>query len=50
MSINREKITTTVGAHLSLVEILSFIFFFLFVKSFEEEIQPSDNNVDTTRG
>ena len=49
MSINKERTTTTVGAHASLVEILSIILS-LLVKSFEEEIQPSRDRVDTARG
>ena len=49
MSLNKERTTTTVGAHASLVEILSIILS-LLVKSFEEEIQPSRDRVDTARG
>ena len=49
MSINRERTTTTVGAHASLVGILS-LSLSLLVKSFEEEIQPSGYLVDTARG
>ena len=49
MSINRGRTTTTEGAHASLVGILSFLLF-LLVKSFEEEIQPSGDRVDTARG
>ena len=41
---------TTQGAHVSLVKILSFLILFLLVKSFEEEIQPSKDYVDTARG
>ena len=37
MSINKGRMTTTQGAHASLVRLLSF-FLFLLVKSFEKEI------------
>ena len=50
MSINRGRMTTTQGAHASLVRILSFCLFYLLVKSFEEEIQQSKDRVDTARG
>ena len=50
MSINRERMTTTLGAHASLVGILSFLLFLSLVKSFEEDIQPSGDRVDTARG
>ena len=50
MSINRERTTTIEGAHASLVRIISFLLFLLLVKSFEEEIQPSGDRVDTARG
>ena len=49
MFINGGRTTKTQGAHESLVRILSFIFFLLMVKSFEEEIQLSRNCVDATR-
>ena len=48
MSINRRRTTTTQGAHASLVRILSFPLS-LLVKSFEEEIQPSGDHMDTAR-
>ena len=47
MSINRERITTTQGAHTSLVRILSLS---LLLKSFEEEIQLFGDRVHTARG
>ena len=50
MSINRGRMSTTQGAHESLVRIISFLFLSLLVKSFEEEIQASRDCVDTTRG
>ena len=50
MFINWERMTITQGAHASLVRILSFLLFYLLVKSFEEEIQPSGNRVDIARG
>ena len=50
MSINRGRTTTTEGAHASLVRILFFSSLSLLVKSFEEEIQPSGDRVDTARG
>ena len=49
MSINRGRTTTTKGAHASLVGILSSSLS-LLVKSFEEEIQPTGDRVDTARG
>ena len=49
MSTNRERTTTTEGAHASLVGILSFLLS-LLVTRFEEEIQPSGDRVDTARG
>ena len=49
MSINRGRTTTTEGAHASLVRIL-YILLFLLVKSFEEEIKPSGDRVDTAKG
>ena len=49
MSINRERTTTTLGVHTSLVGILSFFSLSLSVKSFEEEIQPSEDCVDIAR-
>ena len=45
MSINKERTITTQGALTSREEIIYFLLFFL-LKSIEEEIQPSDNNVD----
>ena len=54
MSINRGRTTTTQGAHASLVGILCgnslHSSLALLVKSFEEEIQPSGDRVDTARG
>ena len=50
MSINRGRMTTTEGAHASLVGIISFLLLSLLVKSFEEEIQSSEDRVDTVRG
>ena len=44
------RTTTTKGAHASLVRILSFFSLSLLVKSFEEEIQPFGDRVDTARG
>ena len=41
MSISKEKIIITQGAHASLVGILPFFSLSLLMKSFEEEIQPS---------
>ena len=41
--------TTTQGAHASLVGILSFSSLSVLVKSFEEEIQPSEDRVDIAR-
>ena len=49
MSINKGRMTTTQGAHASLVgSFLSSLS--LLVKSIEEDIQPSRDRVDTTRG
>ena len=50
MSKNRGRIITTQGAHASLVGILSFLHFYLSLKSLEEEIQQSGDRVDTARG
>ena len=38
MSINKGRITITQSAHVSIVGIISFLIFFVLVKSFEEEI------------
>ena len=50
MSINRERTTTTQVAHASLVYHSLLYSLSLLVKSFEEEIQPSGDCVDTARG
>ena len=50
MTINRERTTTIEGAFASLVGILSFWSFYLLVQSFENEIQPSKDHLDTARG
>ena len=47
MSINRGRMTTIQGAHASFLGILSF---FSSLQSFEEEIQPFRDCVDTARG
>ena len=47
--INKGRMTITQDAHASFV-LLSFFFFLLLVKSFEEEIQPSRDRVHTARG
>ena len=49
MSINRERMTTTQGAHASLVRIISLFSFSLY-ESFEEEIQLSRDGTDIARG
>ena len=50
MSINRRRTIRPQGADVSLEGILSFFSLSLLVKSFEEEIQPSGDFVDTARG
>ena len=50
MSINKGRTTTTEGSHASFAGILSILLFLSWVKSFEEEIQPSGDSVDTARG
>ena len=50
MSINKERTTTAQGAHANLIRIISFLLFSLLVKNFEEEIQSSEDRVDTSRG
>ena len=49
MSINRRKTTITQGVHAKFENSLLY-FLSLLVKSFEEEIQPSRDRVDITRG
>ena len=50
MSINMGRMTTTQGAHARLLGIHPFFSLSLLVKSFEEEIKPSGDSVDTARG
>ena len=50
MSINRGRMTTTQGAHASLVVILTFFFSFSLGKELKEEIKSSEGWVDTARG
>ena len=45
--ISKEKMTTTQGAHASLVRIFLLSSLSLLVKSFEEEVQSSSDCVDT---
>ena len=49
MSINRGRTTTTEGAHASRGNSLLYSLS-LLVKSFEDEIRPSGDRVDTARG
>ena len=49
MSINMGRTTTTQGSHTSLCENSLLSSLSLLVKSFEEEIQPSGDRVDTAK-
>ena len=50
MSINRVRTTTTQGTQCKLCENSLLSSLSLLVKSFEEEIQPFGDRVDTARG
>ena len=47
MSLNSGRMTTTQGANVSFMRIIYFSSLYLLVKSFDEEIQPSRDHMDT---